>query len=344
MGTPASPSGHDPAPARTDRQERALDALAAALAAGDLEVEDLERLLARASDRRARPPSAASVLYALGAAIIFVGCAIALATVWRDLPRLAHLTVPFAFPVVALAASVGLHRRGLGWQSDAAGLGGMLAYAAACGVTILASGWADTVHTGVALVLAAAVGGIAISVGLFVVTGSVRLLWIGAPLATAVAVACLADLLGIVDAQTLCWAILAEAAAAGVISRVLRARRAAGAVYMEVWALVGAYAAVFNAATRTDMTHLNIWHGVLAVAVILAFIAASETEAVALLWLAAAGGVAWVVLIAIVVGSKTSIALAVILAGLALVVLGILVARLHRRRHGSPSTPTPKLP
>lgn len=340
--TDAPRTSAPPAPT-SDRTRRLLHDLESAIEAGRVDPADVERLLGTAPRQHRRAPSAPSVLYALGAAIIFIGLALALGTQFQDLPWLARVLTPMAFPLVAFAASIGLHRRGLLWQSDAAGLGGYVAYAGACAVSITTSGWAQTPREGALLTAVAAAVGVGISGGLYLATRSDRLLWIGAPLGAAVVIPCLAYVTGMVGASTLCWAILATAIAAACVAWQLQRRPGPGATYMDIWALVIAYAAVFNAATRLDMSQLNIWHALLAVIVVIAFIAASETGLAPLLWLAAAGGVAWVLLIAIVVGSKTGLALAVLLAGVALVALGFLVARLHRlrsrRRRSSAATP-----
>lgn len=51
----------------------------------------------------------------------------------------------------------------------------------------------------------------------------------------------------------------------------------------------------------------------------------------ALLWLAALAGLQWLQAIAVVVGSATNAAFAVVLAGLGLLALGLVVTKLNRR-------------
>jgi uncharacterized membrane protein YjjB (DUF3815 family) len=87
---------------------------------------------------------------------------------------------------------------------------------------------------------------------------------------------------------------------------------------------------VYTAATTRDFSRFTVWHVILAGVVIAAFLTAGAFDLDALIWIAAAGGAVWMVMIAVIVGSATSAALAVVLAGMGLVLLGLLVTRLRR--------------
>ena len=80
------------------------------------------------------------------------------------------------------------------------------------------------------------------------------------------------------------------------------------------------------------------WHMVLSVAVVLTFLAAAVLRMDALIWVGAAGGLLWLVMMADVVGegSDASGATLVVLAGLGLTALGLAVAQVRRiaRPHG----------
>lgn len=308
-----------------------LARLARALDAGEVTRDDVLRVLARDRGPVGGGPGAAGVLYALGAVVVLVGLAIAYGTVHDDLPRAVRVVAPFAFPLAAFVACLGLaRRRAPWWQVDLAGLVGYVAFAVASGVSGAAWGWTDTARGAAAGVAVTALVGVAIAVLLHRVTGSTRLLWVGVPAALAALGVALAFLAGLWDApaagpERLGWVLLGEAVAAAVVAWVLSSRDPAGCRYAAVWATVGGYAAVVFAGD--DLASFSVWHVVLAGVVVAAFLAAAALDSDVLVWLAAAGGAFWVVLIAVVVGSATGAALAVVLAGLGLVGLGVLVAR-----------------
>lgn len=302
-----------------------------ALESGRVSVSDLDRLL---RTRRARPdrPSAASLLYALGAVVAFCGLTMAYATVFSDLPWAMQITTPFVFPIVALGVSIWLAHRHLGWQSEVAGLVGCIALAGASAVSITSSGWVDTARQGAGLAAAAAALTAVVGVGLFLRIHSLRLAWLCVPPAIGACVGCLAYVVG-VPASMICWVVLGEAAVAGGVAWHFVARDHPVCEYAGIWALVGAYAAVFLAATTGGFDHLTIWHVILAMVVAGAFVVAGARDIDAMMWIAALGGAWWVVMIAIIVGSATSAALAVVMAGVALAALGLVVTRLRRARH-----------
>jgi hypothetical protein len=313
-----------------------LARLESALVAGTISADDLERLLARSSPTAGRRPTPASVLYALGAVVVFAGCVLAYATVFSSLPWLARVVTPFVFPTVALAASVVLARRGLGWQAEVAGLVGYVAFAAACAASIGTSGWATTAQVTAWYIAGAAAAGVGVAAMLAATVRRPRLAWTGIPAALGIGVVFLTYAIGL-PAWALCWVVLAEACAAAAVAWHIRADDRLVFTYAALWSLVGAYAAFLMAAITHDFSQFSVWHAILAVAVALAFVVAGALDVDVLMWLGAVGGAFWVLTIASLVGSATSGAVAVILAGLALVGLGLLVTRLHTRgrlRHG----------
>lgn len=314
--------------------EQLIGRLAHALESGSVTAEDVERLLSRG--RRGGPggPTAAGVLFALGSVVVFCGVAIAYGTFFEDLPRAAQITTPYLFPLVALGGCIWLSRRGSAWwQTDLAGLVGYVALGAAFGVSGAASGWMDTGRQVAAGVAVAAVVAVAIVSAVHRATRSPRLLWVGMPTALAafgVATAYLAGLweTPVEGPDRLGWVILAEAGIAAAVAVFLARRDRSACLYATLWATLGGYAAVMF--SGDDLGHFSVWHLILAGVVVTAFLIAAALDFDALIWIAAAGGALWVLMIAVVVGSATGAALAVVLAGIGLVGLGVLVARLRR--------------
>ncbi|MGE0026477.1 MAG: hypothetical protein AB7O78_11425 [Thermoleophilia bacterium] len=309
------------------RRDEVLARLADALADGSVAVGEVERLLGR-RHRRDRP-GAAAVLATLGAVVVLCGLAIAFATVFGDLPAALRVAGPFAFPAAAAAGCVWLARRGAArWQTDLLGLVAYVAFGGACVASAWGSGLVDTGREAAVYALVAAAPAAALVATLHRATGSALLLWTGAPAVGFAVVIALAELAGVLSAATLPWVILAAgaAAAAGGIL-LLRRGRADGRVAF-LWATAFGVAAVLT--SPDDLDRFRVWHAVLAAVVVAAFLAGAALDFVPLIWLAAAGGALWVVLIAVVVGSATGAALAVVLAGFGLLGLGLLVARLHR--------------
>jgi hypothetical protein len=313
-----------------ETRRRVIHEIDQALESGWLSVSDLDRLL-RSRRGHTNRATAASLLYALGAVVAFCGLAMAYATVFSGLPRVMQITTPFVFPVVALGASIWLARRHLGWQSEVAGLIGCTALAGASAVSIVSSGWVDTARQGAGLAAVSAALTALVGVGLYVRIGSLRLAWLVVPPALGALVGCFAYVIG-VPMSMICWVVLGEAALAAGVARHFVARDRRRCDYAGIWALVGTYAAVFLAATTGNFDHLTIWHVILAAVVAGAFVVAGARDDDAMMWIAALGGAWWVVTIAVIVGSATSAALAVVMAGVALAALGLLVTRLRRAR------------
>ncbi len=315
--------------------EQLLGRLAQALDSGLVSAEDVERLLSRGRPRTPGRPAAAGVLYALGAVVVFCGLGIAYGTLVEDLPWAAQITTPYLFPLAALGACVWLSRRGLAWwQTDLAGLVGYVALGIAFGVSAAASGWVETGDEVASFVAVAALVAVAVVAAVYGATRSPRLLWVGMPAALAAFGIAAAYLAGLWEAPVegpvhLGWVILAEAGVAATVAVILARRdRSDDCLYATLWATLGGYAAVMLCGD--DLANLSVWHIILAGVVIAAFLTAAALDFDMLIWIAAAGGAWWVVMIAVVVGSATGAALAVVLAGIGLVGLGVLVARLRR--------------
>jgi hypothetical protein len=321
-------------PVRPTGHEELIGRLVDALGRGQVDAADIERLLSGKRPPR-RGPGAPAVLAMLGAVVVFSGLAIAFGTVFEDLPFWLQVIAPFAFPAAAAAGCAWLHARGWArWQTELTGLLAYAAFAGACVASGWASGLVDTDRQAGAYVAAAALPAGAMVAALSVVTGSALLLWAGGPAVLAALGLSLAELAGVLTDDSLPWIVLAEAGLAAAAGALLLRRGRADGRYAFVWAAAGAYAAVVF--SPGDLNQFGIWHLILAAVVIAAFLLAAATDFGALIWIAAAGGAFWVVLIALVVGSATGAALAVVLAGIGLLGLAVLVARLRRAPRGTP--------
>jgi hypothetical protein len=324
-----TPGTDAPSPRRDlmTRLEEALDQ-------GVISPADVEGLLARRP-----PPSAASarpavamVLYAVGGVVVFGGLALAYATIFGDLPRALRMTTPFLFPLAALAVCLLLRRRDAPvWQVELAGLVTYIALAGAC---IAAGGASQWLGTDRDVALAVAVGSalaVPFAVALWRALGSLRLLVLGLGATLTALGVSLAELAGVLREGTLSRVFLAEAIVAVVVALAL-ARRSPGACRLvSLWAMLGVWASSIAGVSAANPEQLSIWHVTLAAGVVVAFLAAASMSFNGLLWLAALAGLQWLQAIAIVVGSATSAAFALVLTGLGLLGLGLLVTRLNRR-------------
>lgn len=325
--------------------EELLGRLARALDDGRVSTADVEGLLSRGRADGPERPNAAGVLYALGAVVVFCGLAIAYGTVFAHLPWGARVTTPYLFPLAAFAACVEFVRRDSPrWQRELAGLVGYVALGIAFGVSGSASGWLDSGRDDAAWAAGAALVSVVVVAVVWRVTRSDRLLWLGMPAALAVVGIATAYLIGLWDTDdggnpaNLGWVILAGAGIAAAIAAILVGRDRSGCRYATLWATLGGYAAVML--SGDDLGRFSAWHVVLAGVVVAAFLTAAALDFDPLIWIAAAGGAVWVVMIATVVGSATGAGLAVVMAGIGLAGLGALVARLRRTPKESERRPT----
>jgi hypothetical protein len=324
------------APVNGARAERAVIVarVADALDRGLVSPQELDRLLDRAASTQGREsrPTAAAVLSALGAVVVFGGLAIAYGTVFADLSHGLRLTTPFIFPLAALAAVAVLWRRNAAlWLREGAGLVVYLALAGAFVTAGSEGGWTTGDHVSGWYVTVCALAGGAIAVALFAAIRSLRLLALGLGAAAGALGLGVAHVAGVSSAGTMAWVILGEAFTAAAAAVVLLPTSRAGARYASYWAMVGVWAASAVGASAAGPEQLSIWHAILIAAVVTALIVAAIAGFNGLIWLAAVAGLQWLQMIAVVVGSATNSALAVVLAGLGLLVLSVIVRRATER-------------
>jgi hypothetical protein len=315
-------------------RQAALARVEAALDRRLVSPREVERFLGQAAAGRARAasPTAALVLYAVGAIVVFGGIALAYATIFGDLPRALRLTTPVAFPFAALAACLGLQwRRSPAWQVEVAGL---VAYVSVAGSSVTigkTSDWLVTDHDTALFAAVAAAIATVIAFGLWRVIRSARLLVLGLGASLAVLGISLSELAGLLREGTWSRVFLAEAAAAAAVAILVGRRDSRACQYVAYWALAGVWASSIAGVSAAGPEDFSIWHVTLAAGVVLAFIAAAAMNVNGLLWLAARAGPQWLQAIAIVVGSATNAAFTVVLTRLGLCGLGLLVTKLNRR-------------
>jgi hypothetical protein len=329
-----NPASVDDAAEARARRRGAVAQLESALDRGLITTRDVERLLERAavqSGTGARP-TAALALYAAGAVVVFGGLALAYSTLFSELPRALRLTTPLLFPLVALAACIVLHRRrSATWQVELSGVVAYIALAAACVAVGATSGWLDTDHDLALYALVCSLIATTLVGALFTVAGSLRLLALGLGTTLSVLGLSVAELTGLLSEETVSWVLLVEAGAAATAGLLLVKHNRSACAYASYWAMLGVWAASFAGISVTGPGNFSLWHVVLALGIVTAFLVAGAVGFNGLLWIAALAGLEWLVAIAQVVGSATNAAFAVVLAGLGLIGLGLLVAQLNRR-------------
>jgi hypothetical protein len=314
-----------------DRVKAALADVGKALESGLVSPHEVERFLARAAAGRARRPTAALVLFAVGGVVVFGGLALAYATIFGDLPRPLRLTTPFLFPLAAAAGCLILRRRGASaWQAELAALVAYAALGGACATVGVASGWLATGRDTALYAGTCAVVATAVVIGLWRLLRSVRLLVLGLGVTLAALGLSLAELAGLLGERRLSWVLLAEAIAAAGVAVVMRGD-ARACSYVSYWAMAGVWASSIAGVSASGADQFSIWHVTLAAGIVIAFLVAAAMNFNGLLWLAAVAGLQWLQAIAVVVGSATNAAFTVVLTGLGLLGLGALVTRLNRR-------------
>jgi hypothetical protein len=307
-----------------------MERVAAALEDGSLAERDLERLLDRRPERAASGrPDVPSVLAACGVLAAYAGFALLLALRWSDLHGTARTLTPFLFPAAALAAAVVLQRaRRPSWESELAGLVG---YASLI-VAFIASGDAFRPHDVATYCLVASAVGTLVVVTMHLLLGNVRLTGWGLSVALVALTGSAAAAAGVDDSRA-GWVLLAQSAVAGGAGWALlrRGPREAGAAALRT-ALLLAYAAALAGEPETGFDHLSVWHLVISLAVIAAFVLSAALELDGLVWIGVVGALVWIGMAAALVGSSAGWALTLVFAGTALVGLSLLVAALRRRR------------
>ncbi len=307
--------------------EQLVERVERALATGELEPRQLERLLARPD--RGRRPETADVLRAAGVVIAFAGAGLLYAIGFGGYAHGVRLLSPFLFPAAALATCAALARRGRpAWEAELAALVGdialLLAFAAAGDVVDAHSGYA-TLASAIAL---------AVVVGLERVARVTRVTRWALPAALVALTGFGSAALGWVHDGNVEWLFVGQAAAAAAFgAAMLRRRPGLAAAAWQPAVLLG-YAAVL--AGVDDWSSLSPWHAVLTVLVAAVLVGAGFVDG--LTWLGALGGLLWLGTVSGLVGTRSSWALAVVLFGAGLVGLSVVVARLHRAGPGRLAT------
>ncbi len=316
------------------RRREALAQVESALDRRLVSPREVERFLSRAAAGHTvgGRPTAALLLYAVGAIVVFGGLALAYSTIFHDLPRALRLTTPLVFPLSAGAACLALRRRrSAAWQVELAGLVAYVALLGACLRIGTASGWLGSDHDTALFAAACASIATALVLGLWAALGSARLLVLGLGATLATLGLSLAELAGRLSERTWSWVLLAEACVAAGAALLLARRNTRICEYVTYWVLIGVWASSISGISWAGGEDFSLWHVTLAAGIVIAFVVAAAMNFNGLLWLAALAGLQWLQAIAIVVGSATNAALTVVLTGLGLCALGLLVTKLNRR-------------
>ena len=288
------------------------------LESGDLTPEALERFLDQRS--RGERPDAAGILMA-------VGVAVAYAVGFSDMGQGAQLSTPFVFPAAAIGTAVLLARSGRPrWQSEAAGLVGQIALAAAFVVVGIVVDPSNPEAFG-------AVCGLAATVEVLVchrLIGSVRLTGWGLSASIVALVSFGAAGVGRhADGPSVLGVpgmLMLEAGAAAAVTAWLIHRRSDYAPHAARTAgLLAIGASVAGLVGYEYPPQLQWWHVVLALTAVLAFVAAAALRMDGLIWVGALAGLIWLGYISSVVGDSSGNAGLVVLFGFGLVGLGALV-------------------
>ncbi len=310
--------------------EALLDDVRAGLESGRVEAADLHRLLAR-SDRSARP-DAAGVLRAAGAILVLFGLALVFGVGYDGAPQLVKLVGPFAFPALALAAAIGLHRRGRPrWEVELAGMVGYVAL----GLAFLTAGSAADAGSGYGL--AASAAAIAVVVAMHAAVRLVRLTSWGLSASLVAFTAFASDLGGFLNGSTAPWLLAVQFAFALAVGVALARRdREAAANALRSAALLALLACAFGIGDA-GFASFGPWHVALTAAVAGTLVAAAAFDLPGVMWIGAVGGVVWIGAISGAVGESAGWGVAVMLGGACLVGLALLMARIRPIVAGIPA-------
>jgi hypothetical protein len=307
-----------------------LDEVRAGLESGRVNEADVRRLLARA-DRSARP-GVAGVLRAAGAIVFLFGLALVFGVGYDGYPHVVRLVGPFAFPALALACAIGLHRRGrAAWEVELAGMVGYVAL----GLAYLTAGAAADAGSGYGLVASATA--IVVVVAMHAAVRLVRLTSWGLSASLVAFTAFASDLGGFLDDGTAPWLLAAQfavALAAGIA--LVRRDREAAANALRSAALLALLACAFGIGD-TGFGSFGLWHVALTIAVAGTLVAAAALDLPGLMWIGALDGIVWIGAISGVVGQSVGWGVAVMLGGAGVVSLAILVARIRPTVAGTPA-------
>jgi hypothetical protein len=311
------------------RYEGLLEQIGEALEGGTVSERDLERLLERGRQRPSSSrPGVSGVLAAIGVLVVFVGLALLYTLQWNDLHGSVRTLSPFLFPALALAAAILLDRAGRPvWESELAGLVGFVSL----GLAFLAA--ADSFHPGDdgTFGLVAGAIGTAVVIGMHLAVRDVRLTGWGLSVALVTLTASAAAVAG-AGRDEAGWVLVAQAAIAFAVGGLLleRSREAAAAALRA--ALLLCYMAAVAGQPEYGFEHLSVWHMIVSLAVVAAFVLAVSLDLDGLVWIGVIGSLIWLGMAAAVIGTSSGWAVAMVLVGLGLVGLSLLVAGLRRRR------------
>jgi hypothetical protein len=302
-----------------------LTELSAALARGDVESADVEKLLRRpgaTSDR----PDVPSVLRAAGALVSFAGAALLYGIGFDTYPVVAQEVTPFLFPAVALCVTLLLHRaRRPVWEVELAGMAGYVALGSATVTSALVSG------AGPGAGVVASVAITAVVLALHAAVRIVRLTGWGLSASLVAFTGFAADAAGILHGSTVPWWLGVQGVLAVAAGAVMLRRSRAGAEAALRSAGVLAVAASIAGMSSAGFGHVGPWHVLLTAAVVACLLAAARFDMGSLMWVGALSSIVWLGTLAVVVGHSGSWAVAVILFGLGLVGLATVVARRRGR-------------
>jgi hypothetical protein len=299
-----------------------LTELRTALEAGQVDVRDVRRLLARAD--RTQRPGPAGILRAAGALVCFLGLGLLFGLGYDGYPYAVQLLGPFVFPALALGAAIGLHRRGAKrWEVELAGMVGYVAL----GLAYLAAGGAADAGSGYGLVASASA--VAVVALMHAAVRVVRLTSWGLSASLVAFTAFASDVAGLLSQGTAAWLVAGQFALALAVGMLLlRRNREVAANALRTAAILAPVACAFGLGDA-GFASFGLWHLALTAAVAATLLAAAALDLPGLMWIGAADGIFWICTVAAAAGQSVGWALAVMLAGAGLVGLAALVARLR---------------
>jgi hypothetical protein len=294
----------------------------AALESGQLDEDDLRRLLARA-DRSARPRPV-GIVRGAGAIVLLLGLGLLFGVGFDGYPYAVQVAGPFVFPAAALGAAIGLHRRGGSqWEIELPGVVGYVAL----GLAYLAAGAAGDAGSGFGLVASATA--VAIVAGMHWAVRLVRLTSWGLSASLVAFTAFASDLAGFLDGGTAAWVLLAQFALALAVGLLVLGRdREVAANALRTAALLAPLACAFGIGDA-GFGSFGLWHVALTAAVAGTLLAAAALDLPGLMWIGALDGLFWISTVAAVAGESLGWAVAVMLAGVGLLGLAVLMARIR---------------
>lgn len=299
-----------------------LAELRGALADGRVQEADVRRLLARAD--RSQRPEVVGVLRAAGAIVVLLGAGLLFGLGYDGYAYAVQLVGPFLFPAAALGGAVWMHRHGAKrWEVELAGIVGYVAL----GLAYLAAGGAA--DAGSRYGLLAAASATAVVGALHAAVRIVRLTSWGLSASLIAFTAFASDIAGFLNEDTAAWLVagqFAVALAAGIL--LLRRDREVAANALRTAALLAPVACAFGIGDA-GFGSFGLWHLALTAVVAATLLAAAALDLPGLMWIGAADGLFWICTVAAAAGQSVGWGVAVMLAGVALVGLAVLVARLR---------------